>query len=353
MTRVTIVYPNPRNALIAEARAGNAPDTTLLGLNQLPRHGLDVRVRDSFLDARAGFVAKRLRWHLRELTLPWEAGETDVLLTPLANTIQFAARARRLPVVVVNFGLNTILRRGNKARRAALAAALRQATAVVSLGTSQRDELLELAGVPTSRAHVVLHGVDHRFFTPAEDTPRERLVLAVGRDLARDYATFLAAVDEVDARVVVLAVRSRNFAGLEIPSNVEIRESVPWNELRSLYARAGCAVIPLQPSGYPFGSEASGITALLEAEAMATPIAATDRPIVREYLTHYESALLVPEDDPAALRQAIESLLDDPELAHAFGRAGRRRVVAHHTMDEMAAQLAPVLEAAAAVRRAR
>ena len=353
MTRVAIVYPNPRDALIADARAGTAPETTLLCLNQLPRHGIDALVRNSLVDTRASFVPKRIRWHLRELTLPWEAGETDVLLTPLANLLPFTARARRLPVVVFNFGLNTILRRAGTTRRAALAAALRQATAVVSLATSQRDELIELAGVDRARAHVVLHGVDHRFFTPEDDPQRERLVLAVGRDLARDYATFLAAVRDLEAQVVVLAARGCNLAGLEIPANVEVREGVSWSELRRLYARARCAVIALRPSDFPFGSEASGITALLEAEAMATPLVATDRTILREYLTHGESALLVREADADALRQAIQSLLVDPELAHALGSAGRRRIAARHTLEDMAAQLAPVLQAAAAVRRAR
>jgi glycosyltransferase involved in cell wall biosynthesis len=347
MTRVTIVYPNPRGTLIADARAGRAPDTTLLGLDELPRLGLDVRARDSLLDARASFVPKRVRWHLRELTLPWEAGETDVLLTPLANVIPLTARARRLPLVVYNFGLNTILRRGPRPRRAALAAALRQATAVVSLAASQRDELLELAGVDPARASVVQHGVDHRFFTPAEQTARERLVLAVGRDLARDYATFFAAVRGLDARVVVVAVRDRNVAGLDVPSNVELREGVAWGELRELYARAGCVVIALRRAGYPYGSEASGVTALLEAEAMAAPLVATGRSVVREYLTHGESALLVPPEDPPALRTAIASLLDDPELAHALGKAGRRRVAARHTMDDMALGLLPILHAAA------
>ena len=353
MTRVTIVYPNPRGELIADARAGRAPGTTLLGLDELPRHGLDVRVRDSFLDTRADFVPKRARWHLRELTLPWEAGDTDVLFTPLANVIPLTARARRLPIVVYNFGLNTILRRGPRPRTAALAASLRQATAVVSLAAAQREELIELAGVDPDRAHVVQHGVDGRFFTPPEEAPRERLVLAVGRDLARDYATFLAAVHDVDARVVVVAVRGRNLAGLHVPSHVELRERVPWHELRDLYAHAGCVVIALRRPEYAYGSEASGVTALLEAEAMAAPLVATARPVVREYLTHGESALLVPPEDPTALRTAVASLLDDPELAQAFGKAGRRRVAARHTMDDMAACLAPLLVGAAAVRRAR
>jgi glycosyltransferase involved in cell wall biosynthesis len=350
---VTIVYPNPRRALVADALAARAPDTALLGLNQLPRYGLTVRGRDSLLDAKASFLPKRLRWHLRELTLPWEVSDSDVVFTPLANIVPLTARARRLPVVVYNFGLNTILRRGPRPRSAALAASLRQAAAVVSLAASQRDELAELADVAAERAAVVQYGVDHRFFTPAEETPRERLVLAVGRDLARDYATFLAAVRGLDARAIVLAVRERNLAGLDIPSNVEVRESVPWAELRGLYARAGCVVTPLRRADYPYGSEASGVSALLEAEAMAAPIVATSRPVVREYLTHGESALLVPPEDREALRTAIQSLLDDPELARALGRAGRRRVAGRHTMDDMAAGLAPLLEAAAAVRRRR
>jgi glycosyltransferase involved in cell wall biosynthesis len=74
---------------------------------------------------------------------------------------------------------------------------------------------------------------------------------------------------------------------------------------------------------------------------------------VGEHLTHGESALLVPPENPPALRAAIASLLDDRELAEAFGKAGRRRVAARHTMDDMAARLAPLLVGAAAVRRAR
>ena len=59
--------------------------------------------------------------------------------------VPLAARARRRPaVVVVNYGLNSILRRGNAARRAALRASLRSVAAVVCLGESQRRELLGL-----------------------------------------------------------------------------------------------------------------------------------------------------------------------------------------------------------------
>jgi glycosyltransferase involved in cell wall biosynthesis len=80
---------------------------------------------------------------------------------------------------------------------------------------------------------------------------------------------------------------------------------------------------------------------------MATPIVATDRPIVRDYLRDGESGLVVPPEDPAALRDAIRRLLAEPDLATTLGQAGRRRVEEQHTMDDMAAALAPLMQAAA------
>ena len=51
-------------------------------------------------------LAHRVTWNLRELTLPWELGDVDVVCMPLANLLPLAARARRrLRVVVVNYGL--------------------------------------------------------------------------------------------------------------------------------------------------------------------------------------------------------------------------------------------------------
>jgi glycosyltransferase involved in cell wall biosynthesis len=177
--------------------------------------------------------------------------------------------------------------------------------------------------------------------------PRERLVLAVGRDLARDYATLVEAVRTIDARVVFVALR-RNLEEIDVPANVEVRERIPYFELRDLYRRAAVAVAALRPAAYGYGSEGSGVTALLEAQASATPVVATERPIVRDYLADGEGGLIVEPEDPVALRAAVERLLDDVDLTRKLGDAGRSRVEAHHTMHDMAAELAPLMEAAAA-----
>jgi len=347
-TRVAYVFPNSRRELIAQCAAGTAPDTHLLGLNQLARLGIEAEAREPALDRRASFLPTRVRWHLRELPLPWELRDVDVAFTPLANLIPLVGKLRggRPPVLVYNFGLNTILRRAGAARRRFLTHALRSTARVVCLGPSQRDELLELTRFEPEHVAVALHGVDHGFFAP-DDALRERLVIAIGRDLARDYPTLFRAVASLDARVVCVAL-PRNVAGLDVPANVEIRARIPYAELRDLYRSATVAVVALRGAGFPFGSEGSGVSAMLEAQASATPLVATDRPIVRDYLDDGEAGLVVPPEEPDALREAIRRVLDDPGFARSLADAGRRRVEAEHTMDDMAARLAPLMKAAAA-----
>ncbi len=344
-TRVAYVYPNSRRELIAGCKEGTAPETHLLGLNHLTRFGIEAEAREPALDDRVSFLPTRLRWHLREVTLPWELHDVDVVFTPLANVIPLVSRIRRRPrVLVYNFGLNTILRRAGRARRGLLAASLRRTAGVVCLGPSQRNELLELTDLDPGRVHVALHGVDERFFSPGGN-PRERLVVAIGKDLARDYATLVRAARKIDAQFVFVVLQ-RNLEGIDLPANVEVRERIPYSELRDLYRRAACAVVALRGAEYAYGSEGSGVSALLEAQASATPLVATDRPIIRDYLRDEETALIVRPEDPDALRAGINRLLDDPGLADALGRAGRRRVEEHHTMDDMAAALAPLMKAA-------
>ena len=149
--RATFVYPNPRAKLLARVASGREPDSTLLGANHLGAHGIDARIHDPLLtrrDLRPPF--DRIAWNLRELTLPFELGRSDVVFTPLANIFPLAARARGLPVVVVNYGLNLIWRRASKRRRALLGRSLRAAACVVSLGESQRIELMEAVGIPAA-----------------------------------------------------------------------------------------------------------------------------------------------------------------------------------------------------------
>lgn len=348
MSRAAFVYPNPRGEAIAAARRGEAPSTHLYALDEVAGLGIAVEPREPPLGGYGG-AAARLVWHLREPLLAWQLRGFDVAFTPLANILPLATAIRRRPrVLVFNFGLNTIFRRAGRRRVALLRASLRRAAGVVCLGESQREELIELARLDPGHVHTVVHGVDHRYFAPREDVePEPGLVVAVGKDLARDYRTLTAAADGLDARVVLVTLR-RNLEGIRLPANVEVRERISDDDVRNLYARASCVALPLRSPAYEYGSEGSGITTLLEAEAMARPVVLSERPVFRDYVRHGENALVVPPEDPAALRDAIAGLLASPERARALAAEARATVERRHTMLHMAEQLAPLLRAAAA-----
>ena len=323
--RATFVYANSRRELIDGIERGEEPDSSLYGALQLREHAIDVRFHEPLLTRiELPSPLGRAAWSLRELTAPYEVGRTDMIVTPLAALLPLSARARRLPVVALNFGLNLIWRRSSLARRALLRASLRSAARIVCLGEAQRRELVEAD-----------------FFRPQRDGD-EGAVLAVGKDLARDYGTLVEATRTLDAAVSLVA-HPRNLEGLELPANVTERGGLSYVELRDAYARAGCVVVPQRGEAFPYGSEGGGLTALLEAMAMGKAIVASDRAVLRDYVTDGVEALLVPPEDPVALREATVRVLSDRELARRLGAAARARVEHDFTSSAFAARLAPLL----------
>jgi glycosyltransferase involved in cell wall biosynthesis len=167
-------------------------------------------------------------------------------------------------------------------------------------------------------------------------------VVTVGKDLSRDFATFVEAVRRLGVRAE-LAVYPRNLEGIELPPNARARVVGPA-ELRNLYAGAACVVIPQRRPDYPYGSEGAGLTSLLESMAIAKPTVISDRPILQDYVSDGETAAVVPPEDPAALSAAIERVLADPGI---LGAAARRRVEAELTTRHLAERLAPIFREAA------
>ena len=88
---------------------------------------------------------------------------------------------------------------------------------------------------------------------------------------------------------------------------------------------------------------------LIEAAACGLPIVTADVPGCREVVRDGESGILVPVRDGPATAAAIGRLLDDPDLRHAMGRAGRQLALDEFTVE---AFVADTLAAYDAVRAA-
>lgn len=77
---------------------------------------------------------------------------------------------------------------------------------------------------------------------------------------------------------------------------------------------------------FAFPSESEGFgRVLIEAMAMAKPVATTDVGGIPEIVADGQTGLLVPPAAPGPLADAVRALLDDPERAARLGVAGRRR----------------------------
>jgi glycosyltransferase involved in cell wall biosynthesis len=342
--RVAYVYANPRDELAAAVARGEAPDTGLLGQNHLAEHGIEAWIHRPRLRRRhrAAGPLHRVTWLAREAALPWELGHADAVCTPLGTLFPLASRLRRRPYpVVFNISFCTALSRSTGLKRRTLAASLRSAPAIVCFADAQRRRLLEQIDGAPERVHVALLGVDDAFYAPARADGG--YVLAVGRDLGRDYGTFADAMRRL-GRPAVLVASARNLAGVVLPGNVSIRLDVSALELRQLYAEASCVVVPTRREEFRHGADCSGQTVLLDAMAMGRPVVVTERSTLAEYVDEGRTALTVPPGDAEALAGAVERTLDDDVLRAQLGTAGRRRVEERHTTRRFAARLAEILE---------
>lgn len=86
----------------------------------------------------------------------------------------------------------------------------------------------------------------------------------------------------------------------------------PWE----WFARGDVVVVPSRVE--PFGNVA------VQAMLAGRPVVVSRTQGLAEIVRDGETGLLVPPDDPAALAEAVEGLLDDPERAAALAEAGRQ-----------------------------
>lgn len=126
----------------------------------------------------------------------------------------------------------------------------------------------------------------------------------VSRENRVTFAGDGPARNDLEARAARLRVAAR-FEG-----------AVPRERLDRLYRSAGCVILAARRGeGMP--------NVLLEAMAYARPVIATPVAGVHDLIVDEVNGLLVPPDDPGALRRALARLEREPELGLRLGTAAR------------------------------
>lgn len=248
--------------------------------------------------------------------------------------------------------------------------AIEGADAVIAVSAGMRDDVLaSYPSVPAERVEVIYNGIDTGEYRPV---PAGGVLAELGIDPDRPYVLFVgritrqkgvshllrAAADfDADAQLVLCAGSPDNpEIGAEVAAAIAslsqqragviwIREMLPRPALIALLAHAAVFVCP---SVY----EPLGIVNL-ESMACETAVVASAVGGIPEVVVDGETGLLVPlvlgpdgitpADEAgfaAAISERVNALLRDPELARAYGAAGRARAVASFSWPAIAAQTA-------------
>jgi len=175
------------------------------------------------------------------------------------------------------------------------------------LGLSGRTVVLAVGGVePRKNSMVLLQAFVRARPRIQQATGRSPLLVIVGGASLFNYQEYRDAFEHEAALLVA--------AGQLEPDSI-VRTGAVENDVLLAYYRAADVL------AFPSVREGWGLT-VLEAQAVGTPVVASDLPVMREYLVHERNALLVSPEDPEAIAAALVRAVSDPALAETLRQCG-------------------------------
>jgi glycosyltransferase involved in cell wall biosynthesis len=228
---------------------------------------------------------------------------------------------------------------------------------VICQNPEDRETLMQIANLPLSKVVMIPgSGVDLSVckFKPL---PSGVPVVVMAARLLRDKGVheFVAAARLMAQRNVAVRFCLIGKPDPENPATVTQDELHAWGkegcvellgyrtDISSLFSQSNIVVLP---SYYGEGLP----KVLVEAAACGRAVVTTDHPGCRDAIEPGRSGLLVPVKDSEALADAIQRLIDEPELCQSMGHAGRalaERVFAIEKIVEEHLRIYKELEATA------
>ena len=225
---------------------------------------------------------------------------------------------------------------------------------VRSLGVKVKDEkafVLHMGVFDTSPETLAKESAgSHSSFPPVVICPANMLVVkghrylleaaSILRERGIRIRVWLAGDGELRETLEIEA-KARGLAGM-----VRFLGQLPHPELMRLYREEEVSAVVL-PSLDLGNGEHEGIpVSLIEAMGSGVPVLSTVTGGIPELLEG-GAGLLVPPEDPYALADGIQQLIEDPEQRRRLARAGRERVKKEFAVDKVAARLAARFDACA------
>lgn len=287
-------------------------------LSSQRRRALGVPVRRAFV--RSLLVREAL-----------EAVRPDVLHIQQADfrALYAALAAYRVPTVLTVHGLGGLQTGEYPALREVIPDQLTAADAVVTPSRALMDQVRQL-GVTPRRARVVPNAIDHELFRPIEkriareltglDASEGPVLLYAGRvteykgagDLLEAFPRIRHA--HPDAQLVMVGPWGLDTPAPERSSGVLTCGGVSADTMPAWFSAATLTIVPSRYEGF-------GLVAL-ESLACGTPVVASHTGGLPEVVPP-GAGMLVPPRSPAALADAVNAALSDPEALSRMAAEAR------------------------------
>lgn len=182
-----------------------------------------------------------------------------------------------------------------------------------------------------------------------------RLVPRKGMDVLIEASARLARGGRFNDLCVAIAGSGRDRARLErlitrTGAPVRLLGRIPDHDLADFYACADVFALPCRSRWHGLEQEGFGIV-FLEAAAAGVASVAGDSGGAAEAVADGKTGLVVARpSDPGEVAQALERLLDDPDLRRSQGEAGRARALNEFAYDRLADRLHDALDSLARAR---
>jgi len=339
--RAVLLPPTPWQPEIDAFRPGEAPNPLEL-IEGFTANGIDLVNYDPGTGLLNPFAKHSTLLQgadiLRALRVMLTERQADLVISIHEGGAVPLVLLRRLmgfgvPIVLWDVGLTEEW----KLRERILGLLIPRVEGICVLSESQKPYIKARWGRETGVANILQH-VDTKFWMPTPVPPNAPL-LTVGEDVGRDFATFLNAVDGLDADIVAKTRKISPAEAVRHPRLQVIQERLDFRAFRTLYEQSRFVVIPLRPVLNP-----SGVTAILEAGAAGRALVVSDIDAIRDFIVPGETCLTVPPGDAGAMRAAIQRLLDEPETCARLGVNGRRFMEENFSRPVFMARFATVLK---------
>ncbi|MGI0134788.1 MAG: glycosyltransferase, partial [Candidatus Micrarchaeaceae archaeon] len=168
-----------------------------------------------------------------------------------------------------------------------------------------------------------------------------------GGDYTRDYASLITAVRDRPYRTVIAARFRHYFDAINVPPNVEI-VTVGHSEFFRLMSGARVVVVPLKGGLLQSGGQQTYLNAM----AMGKPVIVADDCGASEYIRDGHTGIVIPPEDPMAMRAALERVWNDTALASRLG-ANAQRAAQSFSPDRFFTTILKIVENAVRANRCR